>query len=80
MARVKRAKPQDFWDGKTSVYSSKKIARGVNTIVQFAESLVPYERDELLKKIRALVEAELPPHFRTRVFEILENIKLRLKV
>jgi hypothetical protein len=50
--KYKRAKPQDFWDGKTSVYSAKKIARAANKIVRYAESLLPYEREELIRRLK----------------------------
>lgn len=53
-----KAKPQDFWDGKTSVYSSKKMARAANKIVRFAESLLPYEREELIRQLKAQLDTQ----------------------
>lgn len=52
---MKRVKPQDFWDGKTSVYSSKRIARATNKIARFLMSLQPYEREAEVKKLKEMV-------------------------
>ena len=59
MTKARRVKAKEFWDGKTSVYSAKRIARATNKIVRFAESLLPYEREELIRQLKAQLESEI---------------------
>ena len=54
---MKRAKPKDFWDGKTSVYSSKRISRATNKIVRYLEGLQPYEREAEIKRLKEMCKS-----------------------
>lgn len=54
MTRTKRVKPSYFWDGKTTVFTSRKLARAANKIVRVLEPLQQYERDELLRELKGL--------------------------
>ncbi len=54
-----KVKPEYFWDGKTSVYTSRKLARVANKIVRVLEPLQQYEREELIRQLMELRGSEI---------------------
>lgn len=54
MTSTKRVKPKFFWDGKTSVFTSRKLARLANKIVRTLEPLQQYEREEVIRQLMEL--------------------------
>ena len=52
MPQKNKAKPKDFWDGKTSVHSSKRMARAANKIVKVLRAVHPEDREILIQRLR----------------------------
>jgi hypothetical protein len=55
-----KAKPSDFWDGKTSVHSSKKIAKATNKIARILKAVHPEDRELLVQRFRKSSERSKP--------------------
>jgi hypothetical protein len=49
---VTKAKPEDFWDGKTSVHSSKKMAKAANKVARILKAVHPEDREIVIEQLR----------------------------